>query len=232
MQSPVILVVEDDPAIRRGIVDVLEYAGYSTIEAADGNAGMAAALKAEYRLALLDIVMPGPSGFEILAALRRHRPGQAVIILSARGEEHDRVRGLADGADDYVVKPFSMKELLARVDAVLRRTCERSAPADRRAFAGFEVDFQSGLLQAPDGHREELSEREAAVLRYLIDASGRVVSREEILRNLWHLDPARTETRTIDMHIMHLRAKLGENGSDILATVRGKGYQLTLDSMA
>ncbi len=232
MQSPVILVVEDDPAIRRGIVDVLEYAGYRTIEAADGNAGMAAALKAEYRLALLDIVMPGPSGFEILAALRRHRPGQAVIILSARGEEHDRVRGLADGADDYVVKPFSMKELLARVDAVLRRTCERSAPADRRAFAGFEVDFQSGLLQAPDGRREELSEREAAVLRYLIDASGRVVSREEILRNLWHLDPARTETRTIDMHIMHLRAKLGENGSDILATVRGKGYQLTLDSMA
>jgi len=229
MQNPVILVIEDDPAIRRGIVDVLEYAGYRTIEAADGHAGMEAALKADYRLLLLDVVMPGPSGFDILAAIRRHRPGQAVIILSARGEEQDRVRGLADGADDYVVKPFSMKELLARVDAVLRRTCERAAPADSRSFAGFEVDFQSGSLHAPDGRREELSEREGLLLRYLIDANGRVVSREEILRNLWHLDPDRTETRTIDMHVMHLRAKLGPVGSELLVTVRGKGYQLLTD---
>lgn len=226
VSEPVILVIEDDPAIRSGIVDVLEYAGYRTIEAADGHAGMDVALKADYRLLLLDIVMPGPSGFDILAAIRRKRPGQAVIILSARGEEHDRVRGLADGADDYVVKPFSMKELLARVDAVLRRTCERAAPADTRTFAGLTIDFQSRHIRTPDGRREELSEREAALLRYLIDASGRIVSREEILRNLWHLDPARTETRTIDMHIMHLRAKLGPTGPALLATVRGKGYQL------
>jgi len=172
---------------------------------------------------LLDIVMPGPSGFDILAAIRRKRPGQAVIILSARGEEHDRVRGLADGADDYVVKPFSMKELLARVDAVLRRTCERAAPADHRTLAGMEIDFTSGAIGFPDGRREELSEREASLLKYLLDCNGRVVSREEILRNVWHLDPARTETRTIDMHVMHLRAKLG---TGLLATVRGKGYQL------
>jgi len=226
---PVILVVEDDPAIRRGIVDVLEYAGYRTIEAADGHAGMEAALKAEYRLLLLDVVMPGPSGFDILAAIRRKRPGQAVIILSARGEEHDRVRGLADGADDYVVKPFSMKELLARVDAVLRRTCERSAPADRRTFAGMTIDFTSGGITLADGGKAELSEREASLLKYLMDCSGRVVSREEILRNIWHLDPDRTETRTIDMHVMHLRAKLGPAGSDLLVTVRGKGYQLLTD---
>ncbi|MFU8892331.1 MAG: response regulator transcription factor [Luteolibacter sp.] len=220
---PVILVVEDDPAIRRGIVDVLEYAGYRSIEAADGHAGMEAALKAEYRLLLLDVVMPGPSGFDILAAIRRKRPGQAVIILSARGEEHDRVRGLADGADDYVVKPFSMKELLARVDAVLRRTCERTAPADRRALAGMTIDFASGAITFPNGGKAELSEREASLLKYLMDCNGRVVSREEILRNIWHLDPDRTETRTIDMHVMHLRAKLG---ADLLVTVRGKGYQL------
>lgn len=226
VNEPVILVVEDDPAIRRGIVDVLEYAGYRTLEAADGHAGMEAALKADYRLLLLDVVMPGPSGFDILAAIRRKRPGQAVIILSARGEEHDRVRGLADGADDYVVKPFSMKELLARVDAVLRRTCERVAPADRRTLAGMNIDFASGVIEFRDGRREELSEREASLLKYLMDCNGRAVSREEILRNIWHLDPARTETRTIDMHVMHLRAKLGAAGPALLATVRGKGYQL------
>ncbi|MEO8616679.1 MAG: response regulator transcription factor, partial [Luteolibacter sp.] len=132
MSDITILVIEDDPAIRRGLVDVLEYAGYRTLEAADGHTGMELALKSNYRLLLLDLVMPGPSGFEILQALKKKRPGQAVIILSARGEENDRVRGLTTGADDYVVKPFSMKELLARVDAVLRRTCERSAPADQR----------------------------------------------------------------------------------------------------
>ena len=210
MQETTILVIEDDPAVRRGIVDVLEYAGYQTLEAADGHAGMDLALKANYRLLLLDLVMPGPSGFEILAALKRNRPGQAVIILSARGEENDRVRGLVNGADDYVVKPFSMKELLARVDAVLRRTCERAAPADERRIPGGTVDFRRQRIAFDDGRREELSEREAGLLRYLIDSGGRLVTREEILRHLWGLDPDRTETRTIDMHIMHLRAKLGD----------------------
>jgi DNA-binding response OmpR family regulator len=218
-----ILVIEDDPAVRRGIVDVLEYAGYRTLEAADGHAGMDLALKSTYRLLLLDLVMPGPSGFEILQALKRKRPGQAVIILSARGEENDRVRGLTSGADDYVVKPFSMKELLARVDAVLRRTCERAAPADCRAVPGGTVDFQERVLTFQGGRREELSERENELLRYLLDSQGRIISREEILRNLWGLDPDRTETRTIDMHIMHLRTKLGDKDQSLLATVRGKG---------
>jgi DNA-binding response OmpR family regulator len=222
-----ILVIEDDPAVRRGIVDVLEYAGYRTLEAAEGNAGMDLALKANYRLLLLDLVMPGPSGFEILETLKRKRPGQAVIILSARGEENDRVRGLVNGADDYVVKPFSMKELLARVDAVLRRTCERPARADSRPLPGGNVDFSGRQLAFDDGRREELSERENDLLRYLLDSNGRIISREEILRHLWGLDPDRTETRTIDMHIMHLRAKLGDKDQSLLATVRGKGYRWT-----
>jgi len=225
MNEPVILVIEDDPAVRRGFVDVLEYAGYQTLEAADGHAGMEIALKANYRLLLLDLVMPGPSGFEILEALKRKRPGQAVIILSARGEENDRVRGLVDGADDYVVKPFSMKELLARVDAVLRRTCERAAPADERKVPGGNADFRSQVIKFHDGRSEQLSERESSLLRYLIDSCGRLVTREEILRNLWGLDPDRTETRTIDMHIMHLRTKLGDKDQRILQTVRGKGYR-------
>jgi DNA-binding response OmpR family regulator len=220
-----ILVVEDDPAVRRGIVDVLEYAGYRTLEAADGHIGMDLALKANYRLLLLDLVMPGPSGFQILEALKKKRPGQAVIILSARGEENDRVRGLTTGADDYVVKPFSMKELLARVDAVLRRTCERTAPADCRPILIGKVDFKAQELIFKDGRREKLSERESDLLRYLLDAQGRIVSREEILQHVWGLDPDRTETRTIDMHIMHLRAKLGDKDQTMLMSVRGKGYR-------
>ena len=225
MTAPTLLVIEDDPAVRRGVVDVLEYAGYQVLEAADGHAGMELALKANYRLLLLDLVMPGPSGFEILAALKRHRPGQAVIILSARGEENDRVRGLVNGADDYVVKPFGMKELLARVDAVLRRTSERAVPADQRAVPGGVVDFPAGLLRFDDGTTAELSAREGDLLRYLMDAAGRVVPREEILRQLWNLDPNRTETRTIDMHIMHLRGKLRDKDQTMLETVRGKGYR-------
>ena len=225
MNRPAILVIEDDPAVRRGIVDVLEYAGYQTLEAVDGHSGMEAALKANYRLLLLDLVMPGPSGFDILGALKKKRPGQAVIILSARGEENDRVRGLVGGADDYVVKPFSMKELLARVDAVLRRTCERAAPADERDIPGGTADFKARVLTFKDGRREDLSKKEAQLLRYLIGACGRVVSRDEILRQLWNLDPARVETRTLDMHIMHLRTKLGDKDQRTLVTVRGKGYQ-------
>ena len=225
MSEITILVIEDDPAIRQGLVDVLEYAGYRTLEAADGHSGMDLALKANYRLLLLDLVMPGPSGFEILQAIKRKRPGQAVIILSARGEENDRVRGLTTGADDYVVKPFSMKELLARVDAVLRRTCERSAPADQRPVPGGTVDFKERVIGFTDGRREDLSERESDLLRYLLDSQGRIVSREEILRHLWGLDPDRTETRTIDMHIMHLRSKLGDKDQTLLSTVRGKGYR-------
>lgn len=224
MSEITILVIEDDPAVRRGIVDVLEYAGYQTLEAADGHAGLELALKANYRLLLLDLVMPGPSGFDILENLRKKRPGQAVIILSARGEENDRVRGLVNGADDYVVKPFSMKELLARVDAVLRRTCERTAPADTCEIPGGTVDFPARVIDFKDGRREELSEREAQLLRYLIHTRGRLVSREEILRQLWNLDPARTETRTLDMHIMHLRAKLGDKQQQLLTTVRGRGW--------
>lgn len=232
MSDITILVIEDDPAVRRGVVDVLEYAGYRTLEAGDGHAGMELALKANYRLLLLDLVMPGPSGFDILQAIKRKRPGQAVIILSARGEENDRVRGLTTGADDYVVKPFSMKELLARVDAVLRRTCERAAPSDERPVPGGTADFKERVVRFEDGRKEELSEREADLLRYLIDSQGRIVSREEILRHLWGLDPDRTETRTIDMHVMHLRTKLGDKDQRLIATVRGKGYQFLTEVSA
>ncbi len=225
IESPTILVIEDDAAVRTGIIDTLEYGGYQTLQAADGHQGMKLALEANYRLLLLDIVMPGPSGFEILASLKKARPGQAVIMLSARGEEQDRVRGLVNGADDYVVKPFSMKELLARVDAVLRRTHERPSSDVSRQIHGATIDLNEGLVVFPDGRKESLSEKECALLRYLIDSGGRIVTRAEILRHVWNLDPQRIETRTIDMHMAHLRAKLGEPIAACIITERGKGYR-------
>lgn len=228
IDSPTILVIEDDPAVRTGIVDTLEYGGYHTLEAADGHEGMKMALQSTYRLLLLDIVMPGPSGFEILAALKKSRPGQAVIMLSARGEEQDRVKGLVGGADDYVVKPFSMKELLARVDAVLRRTHERPSPAASHAIYGATIDLNESRITFPDGTVANLSEKENSLLRYLIDAGGRTVTRNEILRHVWNLDPERIETRTIDMHMAHLRAKVGEKIATCIITERGKGYRFII----
>lgn len=226
MEAP-LLVIEDDAAVRQGVVDALEYAGYRTLQAADGIAGLELALRANYRLLLLDLVMPGRDGLELLEELKRSRPGQAVIILSAKGGEDDRVRGLQLGADDYVMKPFSVRELLARVEAVLRRTCERGTPSDVRAFPGGRVDFSRGAIDFDDGGCEELTEREAGLLRYLYASENRVVSRAEILHHVWGLDPERTETRTLDMHIMHLRTKLRDRDQSFLVTVRGKGWRLT-----
>lgn len=225
-EQPVILVVEDDAAVRQGIVDALGFAGYEVISAADGREGMEKALRASYQLMLLDLVMPHHSGFEVLEALKKERPGQPVIILSARGEEADRVKGLTMGADDYVVKPFSVRELLARVDAVLRRSSERIVGADSYSFTGGQVDFARREITLENGHRHEISERESDLMHYLISNSGRAVAREELLRQVWRIDPKNIETRTIDMHVAHLREKLGESGAEVVVTVRGKGYRV------
>ncbi|HEX5790969.1 MAG TPA: response regulator transcription factor [Luteolibacter sp.] len=224
MEEPVILVVEDDAAVRQGIVDALSFSGYQVISEADGLSGRATALRARYHLLLLDLVMPGCSGFDVLEALKKERPGQPVIILSARGEENDRVKGLKMGADDYVVKPFSVRELLARVDAVLRRSQERPAVVEAHRIDGATIDFSRREVRFEDGSREELSERETGLLRYLVAQSGRAVSREELLRQVWGINPKNIETRTVDMHVANLRQKL--RGADVLVTVRGKGYML------
>ncbi|MBK1854712.1 response regulator transcription factor [Verrucomicrobiaceae bacterium 5K15] len=224
--DPVILVVEDDAAVRQGVVDSLSFSGYQVLSAADGREGMEQALRASYQLLLLDLVLPHHSGFDILEALRKERPGQPVIILSARGEEADRVKGLTMGADDYVVKPFSVRELLARVDAVLRRSSERIVGSDRYPFDGGEIDFSRREVSLENGDRKELSERESDLMRYLIANSGRAVARDELLRQVWRIDPKNIETRTIDMHVAHLREKLGPTGANVLVTVRGKGYRV------
>jgi DNA-binding response OmpR family regulator len=221
-----ILVIEDDAAIRRGICDALGFAGHEVLEAGDGHAGLRRALEANFALLLLDLMLPGPSGFEILEALGKKRPGQPVIILSARGEEADRVRGLRMGADDYVVKPFSVRELLARVEAVLRRSTERPAGLETWCFPGGRADFTRREILHDDGARDELAGREAELLAYLVAARGRPVPREELLRQVWKIDPERIETRTVEMHVAHLRAKLRDRDQSLLRTLRGKGYLL------
>lgn len=224
-----LLVIEDDHAIRRGVCDALRFAGYEVLEAAEGSAGMAQALRAKFDLLLLDLVLPNYSGFEILEALKQQRPGTPVIILSARGEEADRVKGLKLGADDYVVKPFSLRELLARVEAVLRRSPERPAPVAQLKLQDCVVDFARLEVRFEDGQRAELSEREVELLHYFAAHRGRAISREELLLRVWRIEPQNhSESRTIDMHIANLRAKLRDVASAprLLLTVRGKGYML------
>ncbi|TDU80864.1 DNA-binding response OmpR family regulator [Prosthecobacter fusiformis] len=228
---PTILVIEDDSAIRRGVTDALRFSGYEVLEAAEGIAGMEQAQKASFDLMLLDLVLPNHNGFEILRALREHRPGTPVIILSARGEEADRVKGLKLGADDYVVKPFSVRELLARVEAVLRRSPERPKQVQQIPFPAGTADLERMEIRFTDGGRDELSDRECGLIEYLAAHRGRAISREELLRRVWRIEPRQMETRTIDMHIANLRAKLRDNGSEpkFLLTVRGKGYMLSSD---
>jgi two-component system, OmpR family, alkaline phosphatase synthesis response regulator PhoP len=224
-----ILVIEDDAAIRQGIVDAVESEGYATFEAADAIRGRDMALGVECDLILLDLVLPRGDGLDILREVRAARPTLPVIILTARGAEDDRIKGLKLGADDYIVKPFSVKELLARIEVVLRRSPERPVDIREVRLPGGVADLERRELRFEDGGRIELSERESELLRYLAMNPGRAISREEILSRVWRLDPNGIETRTIDMHIARLREKLRDEGAQprVLLTVRGKGYMFT-----
>jgi DNA-binding response OmpR family regulator len=226
MPAKLILTVEDDAAIRRGIVDALRYVGYGVLEAGNGDLGHEMAVRQQYDLLLLDLVLPGRGGLEILRAVRATRPTQPVIILTARGEEQDRVEGLRAGADDYVVKPFSVKELLARMEAVLRRSPGRPSDVAEVQIPGGVADLSRRELRFADGERYELSEREAELLRYLANHSDRAVARDELLANVWRISPDGLPTRTIDMHVARLREKLRDDSDNpqVLLTVRGKGY--------
>jgi DNA-binding response OmpR family regulator len=232
--APRILTVEDDPAIRRGIVDALRFAGYDPQEAATGEQALRLATTMQYDLLLLDLVLPGGSGLDILRQVRANRPTQPVIVLTALGSENDRVAGLQLGADDYVVKPFSVRELLARVEAVLRRSPERPTDLQEFRVAGRTVDLARSEIRFTDGTRSELSQREAELLRYVAQNAGRVISRDELLSHVWQITPRGVTTRTIDMHITRLREKLRDDPADprVLLTVRGKGYMFASSTAA
>jgi DNA-binding response OmpR family regulator len=222
-----IVVVEDEPAIRRGVVDALRLTGYEVFEAADGAAGLIAATQPHVDLVLLDLLLPRRDGLEVLAEVRRLCPTRPVIILTARGTEEDRVRGLKMGADDYVVKPFSAKELLARVEAVLRRSQPREPDVRVIKFGKGTIDLSRREIRWPGTDRAELSETEALLLQYLVSNRTRAVSREELLTRVWGVDAQGLETRTVDMHIARLRAKLRDGAgseAEAIVTVRAHGY--------
>lgn len=222
-----VLVVEDDAAVRRGVTDALRAAGRTARPCARGDEAVQRALEPDVDLVLLDVALPGRDGFSILEELRAARPLLPVIMLTARGDEDDRVQGLELGADDYVVKPFSARELLARVDAVLRRSADRPVAVTTLRLGDRSVDLARREIVTPDGVRG-LTESEAEVLRYLAARRGRAVDRRELLRQLWGCDPGRVRTRTVDMQVSRLREKLEDDPAQpkFVITVRGRGYAL------
>jgi DNA-binding response OmpR family regulator len=228
MRASRIVVVEDEPAIRRGVADALRTCGYDVAEAGDGVKGLAEASREDADLVLLDLMLPRKDGMELLRELRLTRPSVPVIILTARGTEDDRVRGLKMGADDYVVKPFSARELLARVEAVLRRTLGRSMSVHHARLGHARIDLQRREVNWGEGRRSDLSETESAILAFLVAHRKRAVSREELLSRIWGIEPVGIETRTIDMHIARLRTKLRDPAGlatpEAILTVRAHGY--------
>lgn len=229
-----VLVIEDDLAIRRGLCAALASQGFAALEAGDGTAGLGLLRSRGADLVLLDLVLPGADGLDVLREIHAHDPALPVIILTARGSEDDRVRGLSSGADDYVVKPFSVRELLARVESVLRRSPERTVRAPGLAALslpgrpGAEVDLLRGEVRFGDGDATPLTALEIDLLRYLAAHPDRATSREELLQRVWNVNPRCVETRSVDMAIARLRKKLRDDEAPValLQTARGKGYKL------
>ena len=224
-----ILVVEDEPAILNGVKDMLELEGYSVLTAMDGQEGLKLALNHDPDLILLDVMMPKMSGFEVLRKLRENRIRGSVILLTAKKAEEDKVRGLKLGADDYVTKPFSVVELVARVQAVLRRTDPPADPLSDVRFHDVRIDFKK--LEAFKGDKQlDLTPKEFKILRLFVENPGKVVSRNELLDKVWGYDVFPT-TRTVDNHIVKLRKQIEDVPSEpkIITSVRGVGYKFNAD---
>lgn len=227
-----ILIVEDEAAIRAGLIDVLVYHGYDVDNAADGRDGLTKALSGKFDLIVLDVMLPGVSGFDICDAVRKRDRDQPIIMLTAKVGDDDIVRGLSLGADDYVAKPFSITQLVLRIEAVLRRSRSIVELASRIRL-GDDVDIDTRNLSGRcGGETHSFTRREMDVLQFLHANSSRPVSREELLTQVWgyakHLD---LETRTVDIHVAKLRRKIETNPKEPvhLITVRGAGYRLVTD---
>jgi DNA-binding response OmpR family regulator len=224
-----ILVIEDDPAILRGLEDNLRFESYDVLTAADGASGYRLVSEKKPDLIILDLMLPKLSGYEICRKVRGEGFGTPILMLTARGEEADRVLGLDLGADDYVAKPFSVRELLARVRALLRRAQPSKAALDEVRFADVAVDFRSYEARKA-GQAVELTRKEFQVLRLLASRAGDVVTRDELLNEVWGYENYPT-TRTVDNHIAALRAKLEDDPAEPrhLRTVHGVGYKFVAD---
>jgi DNA-binding response OmpR family regulator len=223
-----VLVIEDEALILKGLRDNLEFEGYRVIEASDGEIGLRLAREHRPDLIVLDLMLPRLSGYEVCRRLRAEKIDVPILVLTARGEEVDRVLGLDLGADDYVTKPFSVPEVLARIRALLRRVHPPAAlPPDLR-FAGVKVDFLR-FEASRNGEPVDLTRKEFALLRLLAARPGVAITRDELLEKVWGYE-ATQSTRTVDNHIASLRSKLEDKASEPihLITIHGVGYKLVM----
>jgi two-component system alkaline phosphatase synthesis response regulator PhoP len=223
-----ILLVEDEPALALTLSDLLAAEGYEVETAGDGPSGLARGLGEPWDLIVLDIMLPGKNGLEVCRELRQHGKDVAVLMLTAKSQLTDRVVGLKLGADDYVTKPFEPPELLARVEALLRRIKkDKRQPVMRFEFGDVAVDFEQGDVRK-GGNAVSLAAKELDLLRYLVNHRGKVVSREELLEGVWEYQPG-VSSRTIDVHVAWLRQKLEDNPANPkhIHTVRGVGYRFS-----
>ena len=222
---PKILIVEDEPAMVAGLRDNFEFEGYQVLSAPDGVSGLERALKESPDLVILDVMMPRMSGLDVCKQLKQKRPSIPIIMLTARGQEVDKVVGLELGADDYVTKPFSIRELLARVKAVLRGAQPHLKERERYSFGDIEVDVRKCQVSR-QGRALEFSSKELDLLKYFLCHSGEAISRDRLLEEVWGYDKFPT-TRTVDAHIVRLRQKLEPKPEDphFFLTVHGVGYK-------
>jgi two-component system alkaline phosphatase synthesis response regulator PhoP len=223
-----ILLVEDEPGLVPTLSDLLRAEGYTVESAIDGITGLARALNESFELIVLDVMLPGKNGLEVCRELRQRGKDVAVLMLTAKTQLIDRVVGLKLGADDYLTKPFEPPELLARIEALLRRVNkEKLTPVARFQFGNIDVDFEEGDVRK-DGLPVALAAKELELLRYLVDHRGKVVSRDELLEGVWEYQPG-VSSRTIDVHVAWLRQKLEDNPQTPrhIHTVRGVGYRFS-----
>lgn len=227
-----LLIVEDEPAIRSGLEDVFVYHGYQVESAVDGRQGLELAMSGRFDLVLLDVMLPGMDGFEICDRVRSRDPEQPIIMLTARTAEEDIIEGLRLGADDYVPKPFSVAQLVLRVQAVLRRSRAADAQMHTLRF-GCDVEVDLRNLSGHNGSEQtRFTRREIELLRYLATHADRPVNRDELLTKVWgYARDSGIETRTVDIHIAKLRRKIEPEPGEPrnLVTVRGAGYRLLVE---
>lgn len=228
-QNARILIVEDEPAIRMGLIDVFVYHGYQVDFADNGTTGLEKARSGQFNLILLDVMLPGINGFDICNRIREHSRDQTIIMLTAKSSDEDIIQGLSLGADDYVTKPFSVAQLVLRVQAVLRRSLPDDTANTRIVLANGDAIDCLNLSGTINGQNIVFSRREIELLQYLHAHSERPVTREELLHKVWgYANNADLETRTVDIHIAKLRRKIERDATNpaFLVTVRGAGYRL------
>jgi len=224
--KPSILVVEDEEKIRTGLKDFLEFHDYAVAQAADGLEAQRLAREQRFDLILLDLMLPKISGEELCVKWREDGLQTPIIMLTAKGQEKEKIAGLNIGADDYITKPFSLEELLARIEAVLRRTDPARAVGQVFKFGRWHVDIAALQIQS-DNTERQISQREGQIIQCFAANQGRVISRAELYENVWGETMTELGTRTVDMHIAKLRSKIEKDSANpqIIQTARGAGYK-------